>query len=78
MQHLHAPPPFSRSTLNGQNRLIRREKGKVVGRANCKYSKSELPLNVNYYYKIVAISEIFLIILEIQNRKLVRRNLLKV
>jgi hypothetical protein len=38
-----------------------------------KLLKSELPLNVTNYYKIVVISEIFLIILELQNRKLGRR-----
>jgi hypothetical protein len=36
-------------------------------------NKSELPLNVSNYYKIVVISEIFLIILELQNRKFGRR-----
>jgi hypothetical protein len=41
-------------------------------------SKSELPLNGNNYYKIVVISEIFLIILEIEKRKLGCQNLLKV
>jgi hypothetical protein len=35
--------------------------------------KSELPLNVINYYKIEVISEIFLIILELQNIKLGRR-----
>jgi hypothetical protein len=34
-------------------------------------------LNVNNYYKIVVISEIFLIILEIQNRKLGRQIIIK-
>jgi hypothetical protein len=48
---------------------IEREKGKVIGRANCIHSKSELPLN---YYKIVVIFEIFLIILKIQNINLLK------
>jgi hypothetical protein len=39
--------------------------------------KSELPLNVNNYYKIVVISEIFLIVVEIQNRKFGRRIIIK-
>jgi hypothetical protein len=41
-------------------------------------SKSVLPLNVKKYYKIVVISEIFLIILEIQNIELGRRILINV
>jgi hypothetical protein len=40
--------------------------------------KSEFPLNVIKYYKIVVISEIFLIILELQNRKFRRRIINKI